>query len=119
MADLDEERYYGNHEYKLKLVNSSGDRVLHLSTQMKFRMQEGNGEAFYEIGVKDNGEAYGLDQHEMETSLCIIYRMAHSLKAELTLLNIKKGKCGEIAQLMVRQNVSLKHKTSKSECSDL
>lgn len=103
MEDLEEEKDLGNREYKLKLVRPTETRLMRLTTQMKFRIQEGKGEAFYEIGIKDNGEAFGLSQKEMIGSLRSLYRMAKSLDAELSLLNIRKGKYGETAQLMVRE----------------
>lgn len=56
----EQEDDHGNREYKLKLVNPSVDRIEHLTTQMKFRLAEGNGEAFYEIGLEDNGNPLGL-----------------------------------------------------------
>lgn len=43
---------YGNIEYKLKLVNITDERIEELVTQMKFRIQEGGGENFYEIEVE-------------------------------------------------------------------
>lgn len=45
----------GNIEYKLKLVDPTPVRFEHLVTQMKWRLQEGFGEAIYEIGVSDDG----------------------------------------------------------------
>ena len=36
---FEQENDYGNVEYKLKLANPSLDRVEHLTTQMKFRLQ--------------------------------------------------------------------------------
>jgi GTPase len=50
----------GNIEYKLKLVHPTEDRLDHLATQMKFRVKEGSGEAYYRIGVEDNGRPTGL-----------------------------------------------------------
>ncbi|KAG9337809.1 hypothetical protein JZ751_027611 [Albula glossodonta] len=50
----------GNIEYKLKLVNPTQYRFEHLATQMKWRLQEGRGEAVYQIGVEDNGLLVGL-----------------------------------------------------------
>jgi GTPase len=60
---------YGNREYKLKLVNPAPERVQQLTTQMKFRLEEGNGEAIYEIGVEDNGNPLGLCYEDMIQSL--------------------------------------------------
>lgn len=47
---LPPEPEHGNIEYKLKLVNPSNQRFEHLVTQMKWRLQEGHGEAIYQIG---------------------------------------------------------------------
>ena len=46
---IPEEDDEGCTEYKLKLVNPSEDRLYHLKTQMKFRIGEGKGEAFYNV----------------------------------------------------------------------
>ena len=43
----------GNIEYKLKLIDPDSFRLEHLITQMNWRLQEGQGEALYEIGVED------------------------------------------------------------------
>ena len=59
----------GNIEYKLKLIDPNPTRFEHLVTQMKWRLQEGLGEAIYEIGVEDNGSLFGLDEIEMKKSL--------------------------------------------------
>ena len=59
----------GNIEYKLKLIDPSPIRFEHLVTQMKWRLQEGLGEAIYEIGVGDDGSLYGLTEEEMTKSL--------------------------------------------------
>ena len=45
----------GNVEYKWKLIDPSEERFEKLVTQMKFRLAEGTGEAFYEVGVEDTG----------------------------------------------------------------
>ena len=66
----------GNIEYKLKLVNPSKSRFEHLVTQMKWRLQEGEGEAIYEIGVADNGMLAGLTEQEMKASLETLNSMA-------------------------------------------
>lgn len=54
-ASLPPEIERGNIEYKLKLIDPSPVRFEHLVTQMKWRLQEGLGEAIYEIGVSDDG----------------------------------------------------------------
>ena len=69
----------GNIEYKLKLLNPSASRFEHLVTQMKWRLQEGRGEAIYQIGVADCGALKGLSEPELDASLETLSRMAHRL----------------------------------------
>ena len=76
----------GNVEYKLKLINPSDSRFEHLVTQMKWRLQEGGGEAIYEIGVKDCGDLEGLEDDELEESLSTLRRMADKLGASIHVL---------------------------------
>ena len=101
MEDIEKESDLGNTEYKLMLKFPNADRLNRLTTQMKFRMQEGNGEAFYYIGVKDDGEAQGITTEQMELSLRTLHRMAWTLKYSLAIRSINKGKKGEIAKVMV------------------
>ena len=49
-------------------------------TQMKWRLQEGQGEAIYEIGVEDNGVLAGLTDHEMKASMDTLNTMATRLR---------------------------------------
>ncbi|XP_052769653.1 GTP-binding protein 2-like [Mya arenaria] len=76
----------GNVEYKLKLVNPSAERLEHLVTQMKWRLEEGQGEAIYEIGVEDNGLLVGLMETELQASVASLEHMAERLGATLTVL---------------------------------
>ncbi len=57
-------------------MNPTDSRIEHLVTQMKWRLQEGQGEAFYEIGVEDKGILAGLTDEEMSASLDTLDRMA-------------------------------------------
>jgi GTPase len=40
-------------------------RIEHLTTQMSYRLNEGNGIAFYQIGVLDSGQVTGLTELEI------------------------------------------------------
>lgn len=99
----------GNVEYKLKLVNPSPSRLEHLVTQMKWRLQEGEGEAIYEIGVEDNGMFVGLTREELDSSLSTLNVMASKLGAHTTLLrrhlveNIINGPSRQVAEVLVRR----------------
>ena len=69
----------GNVEYKLKLINPTEKRLEHLVTQMKWRLEEGKGEAIYKIGVEDNGTCAGLSDNELESTMNTLRKMAERL----------------------------------------
>ena len=76
----------GNIEYKLQLLNPTKYRFQQLVTQMKWRLEEGEGEAFYEIGVADNGTLTGLIEKDLNTSLNTLGNMAKQLGATPTIV---------------------------------
>lgn len=54
------------------------------------------------IGVEDNGNPLGLNMEETEKSLATIYILAKNLKADLDILQVKKGHSGFITEARVR-----------------
>ena len=94
---------------QLKLVNPSSTRFEHLVTQMKWRLQEGQGEAIYEIGVEDNGIMVGLSKDELESSLNTLNTMASRLGANTTMLRHRLVTSGDenpprqVAEVLVRR----------------
>lgn len=84
----------GNVEYKLKLLNPTASRFEHLVTQMKWRLQEGQGEAIYEIGVADCGTLMGLNDTELKMSLDTVMKMAH--KYVLCIIIVVLVLCGHL-----------------------
>lgn len=71
---LPEEVEEGNVEYKLQLLDPVPARLKQLTTQMHWRLNEGRGTAFYEIGVRDNGDPLGLAQDALLQSLATLSR---------------------------------------------
>ena len=76
---------------------------------MKWRLQEGDGEAIYEIGVEDNGMFVGLTREELDSSLNTLNVMASKLGAHTTLLR-RHAVSGEdsssirlVAEVLVRR----------------
>jgi len=94
----------GNIEYKLKLIEPNATRFEHLVTQMKFRLQEGQGEAIYEIGVEDNGYPKGLSEKELTNSMKTLKKMAKELNADITLIRERQGDIGKVAEVLVRRH---------------
>lgn len=79
----------GNIEYKLKLINPSKQRLDHLVTQMKWRLNEGDGECFYQIGVSDNGFLHGLNDNDMTSSMSTLKLMSAQIGAKIQVLKRK------------------------------
>ncbi|MGH0173859.1 UNVERIFIED_CONTAM: hypothetical protein FKN15_067817 [Acipenser sinensis] len=98
----------GNIEYKLKLVNPTQYRFEHLVTQMKWRLQEGRGEAVYQIGVEDNGLLVGLSEEDMRASLKTLRRMAEKVGADIAVIREREVDYDsdiprKIAEVLVRK----------------
>ena len=53
---------------------------------MNWRLQEGQGEALYEIGVEDCGTLSGVSSEELQASLATLKKMADRLGASITVL---------------------------------
>lgn len=94
---------YGNVEYKLKLCDVDLNRIEELTTQMKFRLQEGNGECYYEIGVEDNGNTLGISKEELEVSVNVIGAIADNLKSKMKIVKLIQGQEGLIAELYIKR----------------
>ena len=86
---MEPEKNDGNIEYKLKLINKSSERIEELATQMRYRLNEGHGECFYIIGVKDNGNIQGITEDEFNISDNILKDIANKLDVNITLLSSK------------------------------
>tara|TARA_X000000950_G_scaffold83119_1_gene104560 strand:- start:2056 stop:3366 length:1311 start_codon:yes stop_codon:yes gene_type:complete len=61
---LPHEVEYGNIEYKLKVTTNDSNRIDQLASQMKWRINEGNGEANYYLGVDDDGSISGINSDD-------------------------------------------------------
>lgn len=83
-------------EYHLKK-----DRIQRLASQMKYRMEKGDGEAVYFLGVDDDGNLVGLPDDKMEESLFVLEQVAHSINARINdVLKQEAGK-GTVAKIIV------------------
>ena len=69
----------------------------------KYRLNEGTGEAFYRIGVEDDGTPTGLNFEYMLTSLKTLYRISQKLKAEMIVVAASQGLKGKACLVMVQK----------------
>lgn len=89
--DLPPEDDNGNTEYKLKLCGLSMYKVKKRTTQMAFRLTEGKGEAFYEVGVHDNGELIGISYEDCAETVLVLFHISNVLQAKLEVLLVRLG----------------------------
>ncbi len=102
---LEPEREDGNLEYKLKLDPRNEDRLIKLATQLNYRLNEGGGEAFYELGISDEGLPVGLTEEEAKRSLEAMDMIVENLGARYMIVRKEKGSRGYIYELLIRRTV--------------
>jgi len=64
-------------------LSRDNDRIDKLTTQLSFRLNEGNGRAQYRIGVEDGGSLSCLSLEDLESSVVMLNMMAESVSATL------------------------------------
>lgn len=80
---LKKERNDGYIEYKWKLDNVENRRKIKLTTQMNYRINEGNGKSMYAIGFSDNGFSKGITYNEMKKSLYCIEEVSNKIDVNI------------------------------------
>jgi GTPase len=80
----------GNIEYKRKFSKDIIDslRMETLITQMKWRIKEGSGLAYYYLGVNDNGSIYSMNRQEVKDTIYIFKLLVD--KANVKILEISR-----------------------------
>lgn len=92
-------------EYKIKLCHfETPKRMEKLTTQMKFRLYEGEGKAIYNLGYTDDGVPLGLNHDLLFQSLNNLFSIVDTLNAEIKSVNILKGKHGYCANIYLISN---------------
>ncbi|KAI0056015.1 hypothetical protein BV25DRAFT_1995881 [Artomyces pyxidatus] len=86
MPKLVAEAEEGNIEYKLHLIQPSPARFSRLVTQLKWRLLEGGGQAFYELGVADSGALIGLTPDDLAHTLATLRAMAAEIGARVVIV---------------------------------
>ena len=105
----------GNVEYKLQLLNPSPGRFARLVTQLKWRILEGGGQAYYELGVADSGDLIGLSRDELEKSLETLEMMAGEIGASVIVVKEIEVPAGlAVLTRSCKESVSEEHDTPSS-----
>jgi len=74
----------GNKEYKLRLTDDRPETMEHFASQMRYRLEEGFGEAIYTVGVTDSGGIIGLTDQEYNKTKEILDKVAQKMNYTLT-----------------------------------
>ena len=86
---LQQEDDEGNTEYKLHLCSLDSVKLESRATQMRFRINEGNGESFYYLGVSDDGTVVGIDESSYIESIDNLRKIAHLIDCIVLVLEEK------------------------------
>jgi GTPase len=110
------ECFFGNREYKIYLDNETeqtlktkikknksqdfidnfkdiknNSKLNKRASQLRFRLDEGEGKALYMIGVSDSGKTDGIDIETIYTSINYLEKMVKIINAEIKNIRIYKG----------------------------
>jgi signal recognition particle receptor subunit beta len=92
-CNLPPESEEDNIEYKRLLTYEMIDntRIDSLVTQMKWRIQEGDGKAIYYLGINDNGSIYGLDLAESKETIQVFKTIVKNADVNIFSFNTIKS----------------------------
>lgn len=104
---------FGNKEYKTFLLYNNKKRspsisyknyLENKSSQMLYRLIEGDGKAIYMLGIRDDGEIWGMTREEMDNTLSNIKVMSSLIKAEIKSVRVYKGGRGFVCSVRIFLN---------------
>ncbi len=115
---IDAENEDGNKEYKLKLFNSCQENINHIASQMRFRIEEGNGEAIYTIGVTDSGGLIGLTDEEFKKTKEVLELAGNKCNYSVNIISEQKiGSDKKIYEFLIRENNPMKYVEIRVACT--
>ncbi len=110
---IKQENDQGYIEYKWKLCDFNNNlRINRLTTQLKFRLYEGEGKAIYNLGYSDDGEPVGILYDDMLASLKNLHVICDELGAVLKNFRVFQGISGYCANVYIETNETFKEDIS-------
>lgn len=89
---------------KTILVSPTDEEYDMLLRQLRQRIQEGNGETLYEIGIAD-GDTNGLHKEDLDASIATLESLSQTCGAEMLLLREKTSAGGMVVEYLLRKKV--------------
>ena len=88
-----QETELGNKEYKRRIFfdKNSKKMIEKRRTQMLYRLYEGQGSAYYFLGVEDNGEPHGISRQELTLTISNLKKISDELNVRWTSIEIYDG----------------------------
>lgn len=83
MKLFEHEDDYGNIEYKRQIILTSTSKIHHYISQIKYRVTEGNGTAYYLIGINDDGTISNVSSDILNLSLTNFKKLVNALNYEI------------------------------------
>lgn len=103
---------HGNIEYKLKLINTTKERINELTTQMKWRMNEGykiSGQniVIYVVGIHDNGTKGNILYDDIKDSIKTLKIIAQNCDSKFSTVLFHKYDKNAVAFIKIIQNETI------------
>jgi len=76
----------GNLEYKLTLIDINNYKFEKYSTQLLYRIIEGNGYAIYILGITNNGIIIGINKDDMYKTINIFNKICDNVNCIIKLI---------------------------------
>lgn len=98
------EKDNGNVEYKRKILDNSTEKIEKLASQMRYRVEEGSGEAIFALGIDDDGTVLGVTDEEYELTVNVLKNSAQKNNYSInviTTVNLDDNK--KVYELLVRE----------------
>ncbi|KAK9492388.1 hypothetical protein V1508DRAFT_418799 [Lipomyces doorenjongii] len=89
---------HGAVEYKLHMLSPHPARLAQLTTQLQWRLAQGQGQAIYEIGVASDGTLTGLLDNEIYGSLHTLKKMSRIVGAWFKVVRVIPIRGQEVAE---------------------
>ncbi len=80
------------------------ERKQQLASQMKYRLEKGKGEAFYFLGVDDDGKHLGLDKEKISESLYVLGEIASEVNAKISEVETEPATRGEVTKVTISRS---------------
>ena len=105
---LKPENDIGNIEYKLKIIPQTKHRLQQLITQLKWRLKQGNGKAYYYIGVYDDGNIANIKLDIFKESLHNLKSMCKEINASIRKVILKNNWWNIEIRKNIEKNINYK-----------